>query len=119
MIENELLVMTYQACEGNMRDLATRLQLPTSTARRKVNKIIINLQSQKNEKPESWEAIRTCLQDVASGEILIPSCLDSIKQVLLTAIIQSQPENMSKASALLGVSEPTFYKLKKQLSIST
>jgi diguanylate cyclase (GGDEF)-like protein len=119
MIENELLVMTYQACEGNMRDLATRLQLPTSTARRKVNKIIINLQSQTNEKPESWEAIRTCLQDVASGEILIPSCLDSIKQVLLTAIIQSQPENMSKASALLGVSEPTFYKLKKKLSIST
>ena len=118
MIEDELLVMTYQSCSGNMRDLATRLQLPTSTARRRVNKILLNLQSQTTEKPESWEEIRRCLQVVASGEILIPECLDNIKQVLLSSIIQSQPENMSKAAALLGVSEPTFYKLRKQLTAS-
>lgn len=118
MVEDELLVMTYQDCNGNMRDLATRLQLPTSTARRRVNKILLDLHSQRNEKPQSWAAIRHCLLPVANGEILVPECLDSIKQTLLAAIIQSQPENMSKAAALLGVSEPTFYKLKKQLPAS-
>jgi diguanylate cyclase (GGDEF)-like protein len=116
MVEEELLVMTYQCCDGNMRDLATRMQLPTSTARRKVNKILLNLHSQASDKPESWESLRKCIQVVANGEIVIPECLDSIKHVLLAAIIESQPENMSKAAALLGVSEPTFYKLKKSLT---
>lgn len=118
MVEDELLVMAYQACDGNMRDVATRMQLPTSTARRRVNKILLNLHSQPNEKPRSWNDIRECIQPVASGAIMVPNCLDSIKQVLLAAIIQSQPENMSKAAALLGVSEPTFYKLKKKATAS-
>ena len=118
MLEDELLVMTYQSCEGNMRDLATRMQLPTSTARRRVNKILLNLHSQPTEKPASWENIRHCIAPVANGEILVPECLDSIKQVLLAAIMQSQPDNMSKAAALLGVSEPTFYKLKRALTAS-
>lgn len=118
MVEDELLVMTYQSCSGRMRDLATRIQLPTSTARRRVNKILLDLHAQRSEKPKSWEAIRMCIQPVANGEIVVPSCLDSIKQVLLAAIIQSQPDNMSKAAALLGVSEPTFYKLKKILNAS-
>jgi diguanylate cyclase (GGDEF)-like protein len=118
MVEDELLVMTYQSCDGNMRDLATRMQLPTSTARRRVNKILLNLHSQPNEKPGTWENLRLCMQPVASGEILVPDCLDSIKQVLLAAIMESEPENMSKAAALLGVSEPTFYKLKKSLIAS-
>jgi diguanylate cyclase (GGDEF)-like protein len=118
MVEDELLVMTYQSCDGNMRDLATRMQLPTSTARRRVNKILLNLHSQPNEKPEAWERLKQCMQPVARGEILVPDCLDSIKQVLLSAIMASEPENMSKAAALLGVSEPTFYKLKKSLIAS-
>jgi len=118
MVEDELLVMTYQSCGGRMRDLATRMQLPASTARRRVNKILLDLHDQRSEKPKSWEAIRACIQPIASGEILVPDCLDSIKQVLLAAIMQSQPENMSKAAALLGVSEPTFYKLKKSLTAS-
>lgn len=118
MVEDELLVMTYQSCGGRMRDLATRMQLPTSTARRRVNKILLDLHAQRSEKPKSWEAIRVCIQPIANGEILVPNCLDSIKQLLLTAIIRSQPDNMSKAAALLGVSEPTFYKLKKNLKAS-
>ena len=118
MVEDELLVMTYQSCSGRMKDLATRMQLPTSTARRRVNKILLDLHAQRSEKPKSWEAIRVCIQPVASGEILVPNCLDSIKQILLAAIIQSQPDNMSKAATLLGVSEPTFYKLKKSLNAS-
>jgi|GEM_PF-987071 len=118
MVEDELLVMTYQSCRGRMKDLATRMQLPTSTARRRVNKILLDLHAQRSEKPKTWEAIRVCIQPVANGEILVPSCLDSIKQILLAAIIQSQPDNMSKAATLLGVSEPTFYKLKKSLNAS-
>lgn len=115
-VEDELLVLTYQACNGNMRDVSTRLQLPTSTARRRVNKILLNLQSQSVEKPVSWNEVKTCLQPIADAKVCIPDCFDRIKQVLLEAILKSEPDNMSMAAALLGVSEPTFYKLKKQIS---
>ena len=115
-VEDELLILTYQACNGNMRDVSTRLQLPTSTARRRVNKILLNLQSQSVEKPVSWNEVKTCLQPIADAKVCIPDCFDRIKQVLLEAILKSEPDNMSMAAALLGVSEPTFYKLKKQNS---
>ncbi|MBF7073730.1 sigma 54-interacting transcriptional regulator [Glaciecola sp. MH2013] len=113
-VEDELLIQAYQSCNGNMRDLSARMQLPTSTARRRINKILLNLRTQTQEKPTSWIALSECLQPIAEGKILIPDCLDTIKVVLLEAILESQPTNMSKAAALLGVSEPTFYKLKKQ-----
>jgi transcriptional regulator of acetoin/glycerol metabolism len=115
-VEDELLVLTYQACNGNMRDVATRLQLPSSTARRRVNKILLNLQTQSIEKPSSWNEVKSYLQPIADAKVFIPDCFDTIKQVLLEAILKSEPDNMSMAAALLGVSEPTFYKLKKQHS---
>ncbi len=115
-VEDELLVLTYQACNGNMRDVSTRLQLPTSTARRRVNKILLNLQSQSIEKPASWNEVKRYLQPIAEAKVYVPDCFDTIKQVLLEAILKSEPDNMSMAAALLGVSEPTFYKLKKQNS---
>jgi DNA-binding NtrC family response regulator len=113
-VEDELLVLTYQACNGNMRDVSTRLQLPTSTARRRVNKILLNLQSQTIEKPASWNEVKSFLQPIAEAKVYVPDCFDTIKHVLLEAILKSEPDNMSMAAALLGVSEPTFYKLKKQ-----
>ena len=114
LVEDELLIQAYQSCNGNMRDLSARMQLPGSTARRRVNKILLNLQMQNQPKPSSWLAISECLLPISSGKILIPNCLATIKGVLLEAILESQPENMSQAALLLGVSEPTFYKLKKQ-----
>lgn len=110
-IELSLFKFAQQDCRTN-KLIAARLQIPISTARRKVNKAA---NFELSHYPPAWEDISLLLQQLALGEVSIPSPLDTLKQRLLSGILRHSPSNMTHAAQLLGVSEPTLYKLKRAL----
>ncbi|WP_395339949.1 sigma 54-interacting transcriptional regulator [Ningiella sp. W23] len=94
------------------KDIAHLLQIPVSTARRK----LLKFQSQTLPAlPRSFEPLQTLIQDLVDEEVKLHAPLDMIKISLLETILKLGPINMSQAAQLVGVSEPTLYKLKRLL----
>ena len=110
-LERFIIEAVTQRCQTN-KAIASRLRIPVSTARRK--KIRVH-QIDPSVMPKSWESIASLLIHLAQGEILLDAPLDYIRLSLLGAILAHNTRSMSHAAQLLGVSEPTLYKLKRQL----
>ena len=95
---------------------ASRLSIPASTYRRKLLKLDLGLKQFENRLSlEAWPVVCDLLAKVAKQEVLLQKPIDEI-QLLLTSILLSRyVGNLSRAALMLGVSEPTFYKMKKQV----
>lgn len=116
-LDDDLLSATFQACNQNAGQTAIRLGMSHSTLRRRINKINTTNSNETQHRTAGWHSILDNLDSIANGRISIGD--DSIKQlklILLSSILKMVPNNAAKASALLGVSEPTFYKMKKELA---
>ncbi|MBT1451647.1 sigma 54-interacting transcriptional regulator [Glaciecola sp. XM2] len=94
------------------KEIALLFQLPISTARRKVHKAQT---FQQDRVPSAWPNVIELLQQVADGKVALHQPLQSIKMALLRVILAKQTINMTQAAQFVGVSEPTLYKLKRQL----
>jgi diguanylate cyclase (GGDEF)-like protein len=114
-IEDELIINTYLATDRKMRLTAARLSISQSTARRRVDKILAEAEQAQPERPAGWELISEALKPIATGEIFIANCTAKIKLVVLESVLSTQVYSMAQAAEMLGVSEPTFYKLKREL----
>ncbi|WP_460312596.1 sigma 54-interacting transcriptional regulator [Aliiglaciecola aliphaticivorans] len=117
-IEDELILKTYLATDRKMRLTAARLSISQSTARRKVDRILKDMNNGSLERPPKWEQLSEVLMPIATGEIHIANCVAKIKLLVLEAILHTPVYNMAQAAEMLGVSEPTFYKLKRELDSS-
>nr|WP_136251381.1 sigma 54-interacting transcriptional regulator [Ningiella ruwaisensis] len=110
-IEHQLFNQTAKHCSTN-KAIANRLQIPVSTARRRA----IKAQTFTPEAvPTTFQELSSLLEFVASGKVKIGNPLDTLKRSLLRTILEKQPASMTYAANLLGVSEPTLYKLKRDL----
>jgi DNA-binding NtrC family response regulator len=110
-LEHRLFQQAMVHFKTNKR-IASLLHLPISTARRKVQKAqTFNY----DDFPNGWSAVEERLAQVASGEVKLSNPLHTIKVSLLRIILQQRGVNMTQAAQLLGVSEPTLYKLKREL----
>ena len=115
LIEIELLLLCYQSVEGNVRLLSTRLGVPASTARRRINKLLLEITSNSaSERPDSWYLITQYLKAIADGEVVVPDTFNNLKLAVLKGLLAQGLPNMSMVAGMLGVSEPTLYKLKKK-----
>ncbi|MFC4701004.1 sigma 54-interacting transcriptional regulator [Glaciecola siphonariae] len=114
-LENDLFALSLDACKTN-KDIASRLRIPVSTARRKVLKVKdVKRQSVSPALPKCWSDVHAHLSALAQGKVLVDAPLDYLKRALLSEILRKNMGNMSHAAQLMGVSEPTLYKLKRQL----
>lgn len=110
-LEHRLFQRAAQYCKTN-NCIASLLQLPISTARRKVQKA----QNFKRQSfPTGWSEVEKRLAQLISGEIRLSNPLYVIRSSLLSVILKQEDINMTQAAHLLGVSEPTLYKLKREL----
>ncbi|WP_371193551.1 sigma 54-interacting transcriptional regulator [Glaciecola sp. SC05] len=110
-IEMSLFQLTFQQCRTN-KLIASRLQIPISTARRKANKAeSFTIEAY----PPAWATVAELLKSIASGQVSLAKPLDTLKLRLLAMILRQGSGNMTHAAQLLGVSEPTLYKLKRSL----
>lgn len=117
-IEEELIIKTYLATDRKMRLTAARLSISQSTARRKVEKILNEIDSGITERPSDWNELTEALIPIATGNIQIANCIAKIKLLVLEGILSTPVYSMAQAAEMLGVSEPTFYKLKRELESS-
>jgi DNA-binding protein Fis len=110
-LEHTLFQQAAEYCKTN-NQIASLLQLPISTARRKAQRAqAFNHQ----DYPKGWPEVAKCLAQLASGEVRLSNPLNTLKSSLLGVILEQEHVNMTQAAHLLGVSEPTLYKLKREL----
>ena len=111
-VELTLLNMAQKE-RGSHAKTAVLLQLPTSTARRKLQKSPPNVSL--FEADENWSLILGLLNDIVTARVQLESPVDIVRQLVAKCILKLHASNMALASQLMGVSEPTMYKLRKQL----
>lgn len=111
-IEQVVLHMAHKE-RGSHAKTAVLLQLPTSTARRKLQKAPPDISGFEHE--SNWALLEGLLAKIVSNEVQLTSPLDIIRHIIAQSILTLHATNMALASQLMGVSEPTMYKLRKQL----
>ncbi len=114
-IEAMLLKMAHDKCRSHAKT-ALLLQLPISTTRRRLQKGLPNLIILEND--QNWQDISQLLNEIVSTRIVLNTPVDTVRQIIATCILQHHYNNMGLASQLMGVSEPTMYKIRKNLNIS-
>jgi hydrogenase-4 transcriptional activator len=114
-IEDDLILQTYIQSGEKMSTTAARLYISQSKARRRVDKILAMQTDEPQYRPPNWANIEQALLPIASGNVVINDCLAEIKLTVMKVILDVATFNMAQAAEMLGVSEPTFYKLKKSL----
>lgn len=115
-IEDDLILQTYNQSAGKMRATAARLHISQSKARRRVDKILAMQTDEPQYRPPNWANIEQALLPIANGNVVINDCLAELKLTVMKVILDVATFNMAQAAEMLGVSEPTFYKLKKALN---
>ena len=97
------------------KQIAEKLNIPISTARRKTNK------HQKTRipstLPQSWQEIVRLLDIITQSNMHIKEPLAKIKHIVVKAVLEKIQSNMTRAASLIGVSEPTLYKFKKTMNV--
>ncbi|MGX5201877.1 sigma 54-interacting transcriptional regulator [Aliikangiella sp. IMCC44632] len=112
-LEDDLVMETFKVCKGNSKQVALRLGLANSTVRRRLKKLELIQQ----ERPREWGLVLDTLIPLIQGDIYIGK--DSIKQlklILMNEVLIQYGDNPTIASTIMGMSEPTFYKWKKQIA---
>lgn len=111
-IELRLLNMAHSKCKSHAKT-AILLQLPISTARRRLQKDLPDLSTFEHE--THWRAIEQLLTQLVNAQIHLDAPVEVVKNIVANSILEQHSANMGLASQLMGVSEPTMYKLRKQL----
>lgn len=111
-IELTLLNMAHKKHRSHART-AVMLQLPISTTRRRLQKSLPNL-TIFDTNPQ-WQSLMKLFKQIVNNEIVLHAPIDLIRDLIAECILQQHTGNMALASQLMGVSEPTMYKLRKQL----
>lgn len=116
-LEEDLVALTYDALDHNVKHTSLRLGVSLSTLRRKVEKVMTMRDGDGYRRPFGWQHIEAALRPVAEGNVQLGfDCLAQLKRRVLALILKQSPHSMTAAAALLGVSEPTLYKIKKSLT---
>ncbi|TDF38320.1 diguanylate cyclase [Alteromonadaceae bacterium M269] len=118
-VEDEFVLQTYVATNKNMRNTAARLNISLSTARRRVEKLNKQREVDSPKRPESWPELIEALKPFAHGQAVLNQGIADLKLLTLGVVLQSPVSSMSDAANILGVSEPTFYKLKRELEVTS
>lgn len=114
-VEDDLIYLTYLNLNNSVKLTGLRLGVSHSTLRRKIDRIL-KQPSLEEIRPSNWSQVLDALKPIAQGNTKLGSqSINQLKLTVLATILEASPNNMSVAAVLLGVSEPTLYKLKKQL----
>jgi DNA-binding NtrC family response regulator len=112
-------VLEAQAASSNvMRRGATRLGIPEATFRRRLRKA----QSERDRStppPPFWEPVERAVKALVSEDAKAgDDRLRRARALLLEGVVERLPEDVSRASALMGVTEPTYRRWKSEVLVS-
>jgi diguanylate cyclase (GGDEF)-like protein len=117
-VEDEFVIQVFLANERHVRKASARLCISLSTGRRRIEKLSKLKEQEMVQRPASWPDLIEALQPFAIGKVAFSHGIADLKLITLQVILSSSMPSMSSAANLLGVSEPTFYKLKRELEKS-
>lgn len=118
-VEDDLIYLTYNELGQSVKLTALRLGVSHSTLRRKVDKLV-QQPSLMDNRPQQWQQVLRALHPIATGASKLGKLgIQRLRLTMLSAILRVSPNNMAVCAVLLGVSEPTLYKFKKQLTQDT
>jgi diguanylate cyclase (GGDEF)-like protein len=111
-IELMLLHMAHKEYISHAKT-AVAMQLPISTARRKLQKPMPNIAIFDNN--SNWQTIVKLFSQIVNNQLTLHAPVELVRDLTAQCILKQHASNMALASQLMGVSEPTMYKLRKQL----
>jgi diguanylate cyclase (GGDEF)-like protein len=105
----DLLLEADAAAGGVASRAATRVGIPESTFRRRLDKSAAQAEAGLAPRQESWQEVRAALRAlVRSPERTGEDLLERAEQVLLEQVLARLPGDLKIGSALLGVTAPTY-----------
>jgi hypothetical protein len=110
IIESTLLFMAYERNDSHSK-VATLLNIPVSTARRRLLKPKLSIGKLANT--GVWQGIIDLLIQIIENDLPFEAPVELVKHLVAKQILLRYSTNMGLASELMGVSEPTMYKLRK------
>ncbi|MFW8591768.1 sigma 54-interacting transcriptional regulator [Glaciecola sp. 2405UD65-10] len=110
IIESTLLFMAYERNDSHSK-VATLLNIPVSTARRRLLKPKLSIGKLANI--GVWQGIIDLLIQIIENDLPFEAPVELVKHLVAKQILLRYSTNMGLASELMGVSEPTMYKLRK------
>lgn len=117
-VEDDLIYLTYLNVKNSVKHTGLRLGVSHSTLRRKIDRIL-KQPALEDIRPQKWSQVIDALKPIAQGHTKLGSqSISQLKLEVLATILEASPNNMAVAAVLMGVSEPTLYKLKKQLMLN-
>jgi diguanylate cyclase (GGDEF)-like protein len=112
LVEAHLLHMSYTQC-GSHSKTALLLSIPVSTARRKLLKPLPD--SAAVVSVDAWRDLTHLMWLLVDKQVVVEQPVETIKRLTADQILKQYANNMNLASHLMGVSEPTMYKIRKSL----
>ena len=107
----------FKVCQHRFRNnrvVADKLNIPVSTARRKILKALDN--QTPVSMPESWRRVSSLLEQLVTSDLNIKGLMHVLKHQVVRQVLRNNSQTMKHAAAQIGVSEPTLYKLKRKLN---
>jgi DNA-binding protein Fis len=116
-VNEELVLQAYRVARETAARAAAILVIPETTFRRKLQKAQAG--AGLSPRPESWDPVRTHIARlVEAGNPSGQDLLDRVRRTLLEEVESRLPQDVKRASALLGVTEPTYRRWVAQLVVS-
>lgn len=112
-IESMLLSMAHAEHKTHAKT-AVAMQIPISTARRRLLKPPPEISMFENN--PNWHKLINLFSQIVNNELVLRTPVELTRNLIAQCILNLHSSNMALASQLMGVSEPTMYKLRKQIT---
>ena len=108
-VSEDLILEAYRLSGDTASRAAALLSIPETTFRRKLNKALARTGSGLSPRPDGWTPLRAALSTLMrSGNPVGADLLEQVRLTLLEELSVRLPRDVKRASALMGVSEPTY-----------
>jgi hypothetical protein len=85
------------------------LAVPETTFRRRLHKALARSGSGMSPRPEGWAPLRSAISRfVGAGNPAGADLIEQVRMILLEEVASKLAKDVKRASALMGVSEPTY-----------
>jgi len=116
-VGEDLILEAYHLSGDTASQAAALLAIPETTFRRKLNKALARTGSGLSPRPDGWAPLRAAISALMrTGNPAGADLLEQVRLILLEEVAAKLPRDVKRASALMGVSEPTYQRWAKEVT---
>jgi DNA-binding protein Fis len=116
-VSEDLILEAYRVSRETASRAAALLAIPETTFRRRLHKALARTGSGMSPRPEGWAPLRAAISRlVEAGNPARADLLEQVRLILLEEVTSKLAQDVKRASALMGVSEPTYRRWSEEIA---